>query len=107
MQKKLALTQTVAVALLFLLVVAIGFLIKDHTTIATLKAQAEQNLTAKRDVIREDCAATDAEAGKRCADDLQALSDLLAKFRVTAPLPTTTPAKADLNKLKLDTSPKQ
>ncbi len=107
MEKKLTLAYALAVILALMLVAAILFIIKDHKTIQTLKADAAQNITAQRDVIREDCSASDAGAAKRCADDLQNLSDLLSKFQVTNPTATTTRMKADLNNLKLETLPKQ
>lgn len=39
-----------------------------------------QNITEKRDLIREHCGATDAASKEQCARDLQDLSDLLRDF---------------------------
>jgi hypothetical protein len=83
MQQKLVTTRWIAGVLGVLLVIAIIIIWNDHKTITALEAPARQNITAQRDIIREDCTATDADSRLKCADDLQSLSDLLAQFSKT------------------------
>jgi hypothetical protein len=80
MQKQLATMRMIAIALALFLVIAIIVIVNDRTTISRLRSPAQQNITAQRDIIREDCAGTDADSQKKCADDLQSLSDLLGEF---------------------------
>lgn len=91
MEKKLSTLRAVAAILAVALVIAIIVIINDHSTITGLKASTAQNLTAQRDVIREDCAATDPASVQQCATDLQGLSDLLGQFSKNMHAPTTTP----------------
>ncbi|MGE5541044.1 MAG: hypothetical protein ACM3TU_02030 [Bacillota bacterium] len=69
--------------LVILLVVAAIVIYHDHTTIASLRAQA--NITAQRDLIREHCTSSDPVEHAKCADDLQTLSDMLSAFSKTLP----------------------
>jgi hypothetical protein len=80
MEKKLSTARVLAVILGLLLIIAIGIIIKDRKTIGDLEASAKNNVTLQRDLIREDCAATDAASVARCADHLQNLSELLKTF---------------------------
>ena len=94
MEKKLTTARTIAVLLAILLVITAVIIYNDNKTIAALKAPAQMNITAQRDIIREDCTASDPASQAKCGDDLQSLSDLLAKFSKnmhTGALATTTP----------------
>jgi hypothetical protein len=92
MEQKLATTRVIAGALAVLLAIAIVIIINDHKAIADLRSSGRQNITAQRDIIRQDCAATDPSSVERCAQDLKNLSDLLAQFsrhpQANTPLPT-------------------
>jgi cell division protein FtsX len=81
MQKTLATTRTIAVILAIALLVALGVIWNDQSTIKDLKDPNKQNITLQGDVIRQDCTATDATSQAKCADDLQNLSDLLSRFK--------------------------
>ena len=110
MQQKLATMQIIAGLLGILLVIAIIVVVNQHKTITELKCPAKQNITAQRDIIREDCTATDPNSVERCADDLQALSDLLAQFSKAVHTGTSTPIKGldgAVNNIKIDKLPKK
>ena len=71
-KQQLALAWTLVAVLAVLLAIA-GYFLSG----AGMK---NQNITEKRDAIREHCAATDAVSKEACAKDLQDLSDLLRDF---------------------------
>lgn len=71
-KKQLSLAWTIVAILAVLLAVAAYFLANP--------AAGAQNLTQKRDMIREHCAGTDQLSRDACAQDLQDLGDLLRTF---------------------------
>lgn len=91
MQKTLATTRAIAIALGVLLIIAIIVIVHDHGVIKELRSPAQQNISAQADIIRQDCAGTDVTSQEKCANDLQALSDLLGKFSKNMHAGTTTP----------------
>lgn len=108
MEKKLSTARVIAGILGILLIIAIGIIIKDHKTITDLEAPAKQNITLKRDVIREDCTSADPASQARCGQDLQELSDLLAQFlKSRQPVATTTPAiQGAVKNIQINSLPK-
>lgn len=72
LKKQLAFAWTLVAVLAVLLAIS-GYFLSGAGT-------KSQNITEKRDMIREHCAATDAASKDQCAQDLQDLSDLLREF---------------------------
>ena len=106
MQQKLTTTRYLAGFFAVLLIIALVVIWNDHQKIVALQSPAQQNLSLQQDKIREDCSATDADSQIRCADDLQNLSDLLAKFSKTRGGATATvPVRGALNNIQITPLP--
>lgn len=86
------------------LIISLLVIWNDHKTIKALQDPAHQNITAQRDIIREDCSATDPVSKEKCADDLQALSELLGEFSKTLPAGVES---GGVSNIKVNSVPKQ
>jgi hypothetical protein len=62
------------------LVVVLAILLAITGFFLMKAGSGEQNISEKRDAIREHCSQSDAESRKACAKDLQEMSDILREF---------------------------
>lgn len=62
------------------LVVVLAILLAITGFFLMKAGSSEQNISEKRDAIREHCSQSDAESRSACAKDLQDLSDILREF---------------------------
>lgn len=106
MQQKLNTARVIIGFLVAALIICAVVIWNNNQTIAKLEAPGKQNISAQADVIRTDCSASDADSQARCADDLQQLSDLLAKFSKTMHSGTTTPVSGAVSNIQIDKLPK-
>ncbi len=62
------------------LVVVLAILLAITGFFLMKAGSSDQNISEKRDAIREHCSQSDAESRNACAKDLQEMSDILREF---------------------------